>query len=160
MWNWALETRTKAYKESKESLNYSILNRQLTALKQTACPWLLAKPPPVALPKKLKEQDTAFRNFFSGRARYHRFKSHHHTPSVRYQLDQRHVAKKFNAESTRLILPKLGALKLKWSCEVGGIPKVVTVNKDPAGRYFVSMACEVEMNGLLARRNAFGVDAA
>lgn len=73
-------------------------------------------------------------------------------------MDQRHVAKNFNAESKRLKLPKLGALKLKWSREVGGIPKMVTVNKDPCGHYFISMACEVEILPLPTRKNAIGVD--
>jgi hypothetical protein len=45
--------------------------------------------------------------------------------SVRYQLDQRHVAKNFNAESQLLKLPKLGALKLKWSRAVEGTPKML-----------------------------------
>jgi putative transposase len=34
VWNWALETRTKAYQERKERLHYSALSRQLTALKK------------------------------------------------------------------------------------------------------------------------------
>src|SRR5690606_21059337 len=55
-------------------------------------------------------------------------------------------------------LPKLGALKLKWSRRMTGIPKMVTVSKDPAGRYFVSLACEVEILTLPTRRNAIGVD--
>ena len=157
VWNWALDTRTKADKESGESLNNISLSRKLTVLKKTECPWL-SEATAGCHTQKLRDQDTAFKNFFSGRAKYPRFKKRHHTQSVRYQLDQRHVAKTFNAESKRLILPKLGALKLKWSQTVPGIPKMVTVSKDPAGRYFVSLACEVAMAPLPVRRNAVGVD--
>jgi len=156
-WNWALETRTKAYKEQGESLNVISLSRQLTALKKTDYPWL-SEATAGCHTQKLRDQDTAFKNFFSGRAKYPRFKKRHQTQSVRYQLDQRHVTKTFSAESKRLILPKLGALKLKWSRRMTGTPKMVTVSKDPAGRYFVSMACEVEIAPLPVRRNAVGVD--
>ncbi|WP_041355273.1 RNA-guided endonuclease InsQ/TnpB family protein [Nitrosococcus halophilus] len=157
VWNWALETRTKAYKAQGESLNTISLSRQLTVLKQTECPWL-SEATASCHTQKLRDQDTAFKNFFAGRAKYPRFKKRHQTQSVRYQLDQRHIEKNFNAESKRLKLPKLGTLKLKWSQRMGGIPKMVTVSKDPAGRYFVSMACEVEILPLPVRRNAIGVD--
>ncbi|ADE15885.1 putative transposase IS891/IS1136/IS1341 family [Nitrosococcus halophilus Nc 4] len=157
VWNWALEARTKAYKEDGESLNTISLSRQLTVLKKTACPWL-SEATAGCHTQKLRDQDTAFKHFFAGRAKYPRFKKRHQTQSVRYQLDQRHVAKNFNAENQRLKLPKLGALKIKWSRNVGGIPKMVTVSKDPAGRYFVSMACEVEITALPTRKNAIGVD--
>ncbi|ADE13552.1 transposase, IS605 OrfB family [Nitrosococcus halophilus Nc 4] len=157
VWNWALERRTKAYKAQGESLNTIRLSRQLTVLKQTECPWL-SEATASCHTQKLRDQDRAFKNFFAGRGKYPRFKRRHQTQSVRYQLDQRHVAKNFNAESKLLKLPKLGTLKLKWSQRMGGIPKMVTVSKDPAGRYFVSMACEVEIAALPARKNAVGVD--
>ncbi|KFI21239.1 RNA-guided endonuclease InsQ/TnpB family protein, partial [Nitrosococcus oceani] len=132
-------------------------SRQLTILKQTDCPWL-SEATASCHTQKLRDQETAFKNFFAGRAKYPRFKKRHHTQSVRYQLDQRHVAKNFNAERALLKLPKLGALKLKWSRRIDGIPKMVTVSQDPAGRYFASMACEVEIFPLPVRRNAVGVD--
>ncbi|KFI22874.1 RNA-guided endonuclease InsQ/TnpB family protein [Nitrosococcus oceani] len=157
VWNWALETRTKAYQERGERLNNIGLSRQLTALKKAEYPWL-SEATAGCHTQKLRDQDTAFKNFFAGRAKYPRFKRRHHTQSVRYQLDQRHVARNFNAESQRLRLPKLEALKLKWSRDIEGIPKMVTVSKDPAGHYFVSMACEVTIVPLPARRNALGVD--
>ncbi|QBQ56557.1 RNA-guided endonuclease InsQ/TnpB family protein [Nitrosococcus wardiae] len=157
VWNWALETRTKAYQEHSKSLNYSGLSRKLTALKQTECPWL-GEATASCPTQKLRDQDTAFKHFFAGRAKYPRFKKRHQTQSVRYQLDQRHVEKNFNAESQRLKLPKLGALKLKWSRRMTGIPKMVTVSKDPAGRYFVSLVCEIEILPLPTRKNVIGVD--
>jgi putative transposase len=58
-----------------------------------------------------------------------------------------------------LKLPKLGALKLKWSRHIEDVPKMITASRDPAGRYFVSMAYEVGIAALSTRRNAVGVDA-
>jgi putative transposase len=71
-----------------------------------------------------------------GRARYPRFKRKHEAQSVRYQLGQRQVHRTFSDEDHRLVLPKLGPLKLRWSREVEGVPKMVTVRRDACGRYF------------------------
>ena len=90
----------------------------------------------------LRDQDHAFQNFFEGCAKYPRFKKKHAAQSVRYQLDQRQVHRTFSACDHRLVLPKLGALKLRWSREVEGVPKMVTVRRDARGRYFVSFSCE------------------
>jgi putative transposase len=157
VWNWALETRTKAYQELKERLPYSALSRQLTALKKEQCPWL-SEATAGCHTQKLIDQDKAFKNFFDKRAKYPRFKKRHQSQSVRYQLDKRHVEKNFSAEGKLMKLPKLGALKLKWSRCIEDVPKMATVSKDPCGRYFVSMACEVEILPLPARRNTIGVD--
>jgi putative transposase len=157
VWNWALELRNKVYEERKERLNYIGLSRKLTEIKKTEYPWLSGA---VAIchTQKLIDLDKAFKNFFDKRAKYPRFKKRHQTQSVRYQLDQRHVERNFDAERKLLKLPKLGALKLKWSRKMEGVPKRVTVSKDPAGRYFVSMAAEVEIAALPTRKNAIGVD--
>ncbi|MCB0121093.1 MAG: transposase [Caldilineaceae bacterium] len=108
--------------------------------------------------QSLRDLDAAFKNFFAGRAKYPHFKRKHHAQSVRYQLDQRHIAKTFDAEAERLKLPKLGALKLRWSRPVEGIPKMVTIRRDSVGRYFVSLACEVDIQPLPALGNSIGID--
>jgi putative transposase len=157
VWNWALETRSKSYEERKARLNSIGLSRKLTKIKKAQYPWL-SEATSGCHTQKLIDLNKAFKNFFDKRAKYPRFKKRHQAQSVRYQLDKRQVEKNFNAESKLLRLPKLGALKLKWSRCIEGIPKRVTVSKDPAGRYFVSMACEVDIQALPTRRNAIGVD--
>jgi putative transposase len=152
-----LELRNKAYEERKESLNYIALSRKLTELKRTDCPWL-SEAVAGCHTQKLIDLDKAFKNFFDKRVKYPRFKKRHQTQSVRYQLDKRCVAKNFSVEDKLLKIPKLGAVKLKWSRNTEGVPKMVTVSKDPCGRYFVSMVCEVEMLPLPTRRNSIGVD--
>ena len=56
------------------------------------------------------------------------------------------------------MLPKLGVLKLRWSREVEGVPKMVTVRRDACGRYFVSLSCEVEIKPLAPKTNLVGID--
>jgi putative transposase len=141
VWNWGLELRNKAYEEHEERLNYITLSGKLTEIKKTEYSWL-GKVVASCHTQKLINLDKAFKNFFDKRAKYPHFKKRHQSQSVRYQLDQRHVEKNFNAESKLLKLPKLGQIKLKWSRPIEGAPKMVTVSKDPCRRYFVSMVCE------------------
>jgi putative transposase len=57
-----------------------------------------------------------------------------------------------------LKLPKIGALKVRWSRIPVGIPKMVTVIKDSNDRYFVSFSCEEEIKELPTSTKAVGVD--
>jgi len=72
-------------------------------------------------------------------------------------LDQRQIEKTYQAGQF-LKLPKLGALKVRWSQVPAGIPKMATVSRMPTGRYFVSFACEVEMAQLPLTGKTVGLD--
>ncbi|MBN2701115.1 MAG: transposase [Methylothermaceae bacterium] len=146
-WNYALERRTKAYQESGERLTGVDLSRELTKLKNSTHLWL-AEANSTVITQALRDQDRAFANFFAGRAKCPKFKKKRTAQSVRYQLDQRQVHRTFNAQSHSLALPNLGPLKLRWSREVGGVPKMVTVSRDACGRFFVAFSCEVEAQPL------------
>jgi putative transposase len=152
VWNHALERRTKAYQEHGERLTGVDISREITSLKRRERPWL-GEANSTVLTQVLRDQDHAFQNFFEGRAKYPKFKKKHAAQSVRYQLDPRQVHRTFSACDHRLVLPKLGALKLRWSREVEGVPKMVTVRHDACGRYFVSFSCEVEIQPLPEKTN-------
>jgi putative transposase len=157
VWNHALERRTKAYQESGERLTGVDISREITELKHGERPWL-GEANSTVLTQVLRDQDHAFRHFFEGRAKYPKFRKKHAAQSVRYQLDQRQVHRTFSAGEHRLVLPKLGVLKLRWSREVEGVPKMVTVRRDACGRYFVSFSCEVEIQPLPEKGNLVGID--
>ena len=157
VWNHALERRTKAYWEHGECLTGVDISREITSLKRRERPWL-GEANSTVLTQVLRDQDHAFQNFFEGRAKYPKFKKKHAAQSVRYQLDQRQVHRTFSACDHRLVLPKLGALKLRWSREVEGVPKMVTVRRDACGRYFVSFSCEVEVKPLAPKTDLVGID--
>src|SRR5205823_5065561 len=120
VWNHALERRTKAYQEHGERLRGVDISREITSLKRRERPWL-GEANSTVLTQVLRDQDHAFQNFFEGRAKYPKFKKKHAAQSVRYQLDQRQVHRTFSACDHRLVLPKLGALKLRWSSEDVGL---------------------------------------
>lgn len=112
IWNHALSMRTKAYKRRKENMNYVSLNKHVTKLKKTSRYDWISQSTACVLTQKLIDLDTAFKNFFSGRASYPKFKKKLHTQSVRYQLDQRQIDRTFEAGEL-FKLPKLGKINIR-----------------------------------------------
>lgn len=154
--NRCLDLRSKAWEERQERHNYVSLNRQVTKWKRGEFPWL-ADSAACCLTQCLMDQDKAFKNFFEKRGRYPRFKSRYDRQAVRYQLDQRQIERAYQAGEF-LKLPKLGGLNIRWSQVPAGVPKMATVSKDPCGRYFVSFACEVEIQPLPLTGKTVGLD--
>ena len=149
VWNWALETRKKAYEESNETLTSVDLSKQITVLKGTEPLAWLADVPADCLVQKLRDLDAAYQAFFEGRARFPRFKSKHRRQSARVSLDHRHPGKVTawsNGTDERprrhIVLPRLGALHLRGRALPLEMPKMVTVSRDAAGRYWASFSVE------------------
>lgn len=160
-WNRCLDLRSKAYEADKTRHNYVSLNRLVTKWKRGEFPWL-ADSVAACLTQVLIDQDKAFQNFYrrvknGEKPGYPRFKSRYDRQAVRYTLDQRQIERTYQAGEF-LKLPKLGALKVRWSQVPTGIPKMATVSKTPDGRYFVAFSCEVEIQSLPATGNAVGLD--
>jgi putative transposase len=157
IWNFFLAQRSFAYKELGESLNWVANSRYLTAMKK-AEQWAWLKDcSATVLSQKINDLETAFGNFFKGRASYPKFKKKLHAQSIRYQIDQRHVMKTYRAGEL-LRLPNIGELKVKWSQVPQGIPKMATVSKSASGCYYVSFACEVDIKELPKTGRIAGVD--
>jgi putative transposase len=163
VWNTALAWRSDLYRREGVSVSGVDFSRELTFLKRLPGYDWLAEAPSTILVQKLRDQDKAFANFFARRAKYPRFKKKRHAQSIRYQLDQRVVAGAFRPGEL-LRLPKLGALKVRWPRErsgkakLEGIPKMVTLSRDAAGRYFVAFMVEEPVQRLPEKPNGIGVD--
>ncbi len=159
VWNWALYLKSAHYKATGKGLSLKEVSRQLTQYKKSDEVAWLAQASSTCLTQKLRDLETAFSNFFAGRARYPRSKKKRGIQSVRYQLDPR--TKAWDAESHTVKLPKisqLGKLDVRFSQKVEGIPKMATVSMDGAGRYFISLACEVEIEHKPVSLNKVGID--
>lgn len=140
VWNWALDTRTQAYRQEGESLNAVALSRKLTGLK-TSQPFLKAASA-TALNNILWNQDEAFKKFFKKQARYPRFKKRGKVNSCAFQLDKRRGDKVF-IPGERPRLPKLGDLNSVWSYQATPVfPNSATVSRNAAGQWFVSLQCD------------------
>src|SRR6185437_6139198 len=112
----------------------------------------------VPLQQAIRHQQTAFTNFFAGRARYPRFKSRDGRQSAEYTRSG------FRYRDSRLFLAKMSApLAFTWSwpdIDPAAIdPTTVTVSRDPDDRWYVSFAVEVaDPEQLPTAGHAVGVD--
>ena len=156
VWNTALFARNLSYKAYGRSENGISLSKAITELKKDPDYAWLNDAAATALGQTLRDQDKAFANFFAKRARYPRFRKKGTHNSARYQRQGKPDL--WYIPGSLLKLPKLGALDVRWSRLPTGIPKMVTLNRDGAERYFVSFAVEEAVESLPERSQSIGVD--
>jgi putative transposase len=157
VYNWALRLRTDAYYERQERLNYVDLSAALTTLKQQSNTVWLNEVSSVPIQQALRHLETALRNFFAGRAKYPTFHKKHGAQSATYASS----AFRWNAQQCTLTLAKMDTpLHIHWSRPLpnGATPATVTVSRDTAGRYFVSILLEEEIAPLPATTGQVGID--
>lgn len=150
VYNQGLSARKKQFKETGEGLSFSGTTKLLPGMKREL-PWLKEADSQV-LQQKLRDLDTAYKNFFDGRARYPSFKKKSGKQTIRYP-------QRFKIEGSRIYLPKVGWVKFKQHRIVEGTPKSATVSKTKSGKYFVSILCNVDIELPPPNRHtAVGID--
>ena len=153
VYNSILRYRTDAYYQAEEKVSYVGANARLTLIKQLPEFAFLNDVSSVPLQQCLRNQQTAFKNFFEGRAKYPAFKSKKHRQSAEFTY------RAFTFKNGELKLAKCdNPLNIKWSQELPSNPTTVTVSKDHAGRYFVSCLCEFEPTLLPVTEKKVGID--
>lgn len=152
VYNWGLHTRSTAY-QSGVKLNYNGLAALLPALKKES-PWL-AEVSSVPVQQSLRHLDRAFLNFFEGRGKYPTFKKKQSSQSATY------AANAFKWDGQRLTLAKMAEpldIRLHRELPTGSQPSTITITKDAAGRYFVSLLVETEIAHLEPVEQTVGAD--
>ena len=155
VYNWALRLRTDAYYSENKRLYYSDTSAMLTQLKQQEDYAWLNEVSCVPTQQALRHLDKAFRNFFEGRAKYPAFKKR------RYRQSAEYTTSSFKWNGTSLQLAKMTEpLAIVWSRSLpdGAKPSTVTVTKDCANRYFVSLLIEEDIKQLGKREQSIGAD--
>ena len=153
VYNNILRYRTDAYYQAQAKVNYIGANARLTEIKQLPEFAFLNDVSSVPLQQCLRNQQTAFKNFFEGRAKYPTFKSKKHRQSAEFTY------RAFTFKNGELKLAKCDKpLAIKWSRQLPSDPSTVTVSKDHAGRYFVSCLCEFEPTLLPVTTKKAGID--
>ena len=153
IYNWALRLRTDAYYKNQQRIGYHETSAQLTLLKKQT-PWL-NEVSSVPLQQALSHLDRAFRNFFEGRAEYPRFHKKHGRQSASY------MSSAFKWDGKQLTLAKMDTpLDIHWSRPLpeGAQPSSVTISKDTAHCYFVSILVEEDMKPLPVVNKQVGLD--
>ena len=153
VYNAVLNYRKEAFKERGEKIGYGAANAELSRMKKAEDTAFLNEVSSVPLQQCLRHQQTAFKNFFEGRARYPRFKSKRHRQSAEFTRSA------FKYRNGQLFLAKCKEpLAIRWSRELPSEPSTVTVSKDTAGRYFVSCLCEFKPEELSVTAKMVGID--
>ena len=124
----------------------TILKREIEYLKEVDS---------MALQQSLKDLDSAYKKFFKGKTGFPKFKSKK-GPKQSYRTN----ANKYSIEvvDSHIKLPKLGWVNFAKSREAEGRIVSATVSRSPAGKYFVSVLCEVEIKQLPPVSNNVGID--
>ncbi|WP_043474181.1 RNA-guided endonuclease InsQ/TnpB family protein, partial [Streptomyces fradiae] len=145
---WYGEQRRVSYVQSSAAL---------TEWKRTEELAFLAEVSSVPLQQALRHLQTAFGSFFAKRAKYPRFKSR-----KKSRQSAEYTRSGFTWRDGRLTLAKMAApLDIRWSRPLpeGAAPTTVTVSRDAAGRWFVSLLCDDVITPAPATTAAVGIDA-
>jgi putative transposase len=154
-YNYMLRLRTDAWFKEKKRVGYHETSALLTELKNTPEYAWLNEVSSVPVQQALRHLQNAFTNFFAKRAAYPTFKRKDGPQSAEYTTSA------FKWDGKSLKLAKMDApLAIRWSRTIPKAAKVttVTVSKDAAGRYFVSLLCDDVVAKKPASNGKVGVD--
>jgi putative transposase len=157
VYNKALEERTRAWHGEQRRISYVQSSAALTAWKKTEELAFLTEVSSVPLQQALRHLQTAFGNFFAQRAKYPRYKSR-----KKSRASAEYTRSAFTWRDGQLTLAKMTQpLDIRWSRPLpeGAEPTTVTVSRDAAGRWFVSLLCEDHIALAAATTNVVGLDA-
>jgi putative transposase len=156
VYNRALAERTAAWNTEQRRLSYTDTSTALTSWKKTEELSFLTEVSSVPLQQTLRHLHTAFRNFFDRRTKYPRFKSR-----KKSRASAEYTRSGFRYRDGCLTLAKMAEpLDIVWSrpLPADARPSTVTVSRDAAGRWFVSLLCEDTITSVPAVHDAVGVD--
>lgn len=156
VYNWALETKKKAWEEEKKNLSCYDLQKLMTATLKKEYEWLY-EVSNHALQFSIKNMDKAYINFFKYGAKFPNFKrkadrlSFHSnlTHSVDFNRGMLHISKIRN-------------IKTVFHRTFKGTIKDVTISKEKDGRYYASILVDTAAQPLpkkpIERETTIGID--
>jgi putative transposase len=136
VYNKALHTRTEAWYERQERVDYKKTSGMLTQWKKQEDLQFLNEVSSVPLQQGLRNLQKAFTNFWAGRTGYPNFKKKHSGGSAEF------TRAAFRWKDGQLWLAKCSEpLPIRWSrtLPTGCEPSTVTVRLEASGRWFVSL---------------------
>ncbi|MCW3820022.1 transposase [Micromonospora sp. DR5-3] len=140
VYNRALEARTRAWAVDRQRTTYVQSSGWLTEWKRTDELAFLNEVSSVPLQQTLRHLQAGFVAFWDKRSRYPRFKS-----KRKSRASAEYTRSAFRWRDGQLTLAKMNSpLAIVWSRPLpeGAEPSTVTVSRDAAGRWFVSLLVE------------------
>ncbi|MPY78436.1 MAG: IS200/IS605 family element transposase accessory protein TnpB [Actinophytocola sp.] len=157
VYNLALDAKTHAWFTQQRRLNYGETSAMLTMWKQTDQLAYLNEVSSVPLQQTLRHLQGAFVSFFDRRSDYPRFKSR-----KRSKASAEYTKSAFRWRDGQLTLAKMREpLNIVWSRPLpeGAEPSTVTVSRDAADRWFVSILVETRVEQHAPSQDTVGIDA-
>lgn len=151
VWNWALAKRQIHYQATGTHLPSSALYAELTRLKREPDYAWLRLMSAQSLQQAIRDQDTAYAAFFAYRAERKagrrggrtvgppRFTSRKRSP-LTFRLPQ-----SLSLRRNRLVVPKIGEVKLVLHRQPEGTLKSATFRQDVTGQWYVSLVYHVDL---------------
>jgi len=129
VYNLGLEIKVAAYKNKQISVSKFDLMKQLTTIKDID--WI-ADVPSQSLQNVMDRLDNSYKKFFSGGG-FPKFANKRGYRSI--------LLKSVKVVGNKVVLPKLGKVKMFKDGEIKGTPKTATIIKEPTG-YFICITCD------------------
>lgn len=156
VYNKALHERTQGWYERQEKIGYSQTSSMLTKWKKQEDLDFLNEVSCVPMQQGLRHLQSAFNNFFAGRAKYPNFKKKSNGGSAEFTKSA------FKFKEGKIYLAKsVEPLDIRWSRQIpkGCDPSSVTVRLHPSGRWHISIRFDdPTIKPLPVTDNAIGID--
>jgi len=154
-YNFGLRLRTDSYKVGKP-INFNESSRLWTLRKREDGVEWLNEVSSVPLQQALRNLQGAFVNFFEKRAKYPTFKKKQGKQSATYT----HSGFTFTKEKGNRVIniAKIGKIDIQWTRAFKSEPSTVTITKDRAERYFVSIVLDETPKPMAKTNEAIGID--
>ena len=153
IYNYFLNLKSKLYEFYKINLSYTNSSKVMTELKRQKS-WL-EEVDSVSLQQTLRDLDSAYQNFFSGRSKYPNFKKKQDKNSYRTNCRIK-ICNQF------ITVPKIGKLRFRdsYNLEDKNILKVynVTISKTTSGKYYASISAEIYIKPFEKTNQNVGID--
>jgi putative transposase len=157
IYNRALAERSRAWTQEHKRVTFAETCRMLTAWKNDPGAAWLYEVSNVALQQGLQHLQQAYVNFWAKRAKFPTFKS-----KRKSRASATFTTSGFRHRDGQVTLAKMSApLDIRWSRPLpeGAEPSTVTVSRDAAGRWHISILVDCPVGPLPAATTAVGVDA-
>jgi putative transposase len=160
VYNWALDLRQNAYKETGKGLTWCQISKALTTLKQEYS-WL-KETERSASQYSIIHLTQAYANFFRRLKEGKKGKAVGF-PTYKTKRDNKQsystCARYIKVLDNAINLPTLGLVKARIHRPIEGHIKSVTIKRMPTGKYFASVLCDAPETTKLPERNtAVGID--
>jgi putative transposase len=145
--------RTDSFKAGVP-MGYHASSREWTKHRNDPAFAFLRETSSVPQQQALRHLQTAFSNFFAKRSKYPNFRSKFGRHGAEYTTS----GFQWEASNRNLSISKVGRLAVVWSRDIAGTPSTVTLTKDCAGRYHVTLCLEETKVALPKTGDQVGID--